>query len=327
MKHLNSSHKTASKHYSFVNILSASDLTRRRLPRMSIVSPVPGPTLWLTACGHGDEVSGMVIIQELFKRLGKALLCGSVHALPLMNPLGFETATRHLPLSREDLNRSFPGNPDGTLGERMAHAISKVIEETRPDLVLDLHNDWIESIPYVLIDHDPGKAQAETVSFIQRIALDSGFCVIRDTDELYTSLSYTLLQKNIPALTVELGKPHVFSELNLEHGFNGIWNMLATLGIVHQTTEPFRYPLPSQYQARRILRYTDKPYGTHTGVIRFMVKPGMSVRGGQGLAQIRNVFGKRLETIKASQAGLILGHADSAAAHPGVPLVALGVPE
>ena len=313
------------RHYSFVKILSGSDLSQRRLPRMSISSQTPGPVVWLTACGHGDEVSGMVVIQEIFNRLGRELLCGSVHAFPLMNPLGFETATRFVPLSLEDLNRSFPGDPKGSLGERMAHSIFSTITSTKPDLVIDLHNDWIESIPYALLDHDAGDAHDDTVALVSKAAFDSGFCVIKDTDALIKSLSYSLLQTEIPAITIELGKPHVFSEANLEHGLKGIWNILIGTGSVAPTADRFEYPLPLKYQNRQILRYTDKPYAMHMGIVRFLVEPGASIKKDQAVAQIRNVFGKRLETVKAPAAGLLLGHADSAAAHPGVPLIAMGL--
>jgi predicted deacylase len=77
---------------------------------MVLESPSPGPVVWLTACVHGDEVGGLVIIPELFKRRGKQLMRGALYAFPLMNPLGFETASRDIILSKEDLNRSFPGN-------------------------------------------------------------------------------------------------------------------------------------------------------------------------------------------------------------------------
>jgi predicted deacylase len=66
---------------------------------MAAESPCPGPVVWLTACVHGDEVGGIVVIQELFKTVRKQLLKGSIYAFPLMNPLGFETASRDIILS------------------------------------------------------------------------------------------------------------------------------------------------------------------------------------------------------------------------------------
>ncbi|MBI2436092.1 MAG: succinylglutamate desuccinylase/aspartoacylase family protein, partial [Candidatus Hydrogenedentes bacterium] len=125
--------------YSFLKILTGSDLSRRRLPLMAAESVLPGPVVWLTACAHGDEVGGIIVIQEVFKRIRRhKLLRGSVLAFPLMNPIGFETATRNITVSQEDLNRSFPGDQHGSLGERIAHRISSYIVQTQPALVLDL---------------------------------------------------------------------------------------------------------------------------------------------------------------------------------------------
>lgn len=112
--------------YSFSPILTGSDLSRRRLALMEAKSENPGPVIWFTAAVHGDEVGGIVIIQEIFKKLKKGpLLKGLLYAFPLMNPIGFESATRNIPVSEEDLNRAFPGNPSGSLAERIADTIFK----------------------------------------------------------------------------------------------------------------------------------------------------------------------------------------------------------
>jgi len=124
-------------HYTFKKIMTGSDLSHRRLPLMTATSANPGPLVWLTACSHGDEVSGIVVIQEIFKGIRRRLLRGSVKAFPLMNPLGFETKSRNITMSREDLNRSFPGSPNGSLGERIANRIFSEIVENKPDIVLE----------------------------------------------------------------------------------------------------------------------------------------------------------------------------------------------
>ena len=70
--------------YSFLKMLTGSDLSRRRLPFMSVESTNKGPIVWLTGCIHGDEVTGIVIIQEVFKRIQKQhLLQGSIYAFPI----------------------------------------------------------------------------------------------------------------------------------------------------------------------------------------------------------------------------------------------------
>lgn len=312
-------------HYSFKKIMTGSDLSRRRLPVMCATSENPGPVVWLTACSHGDEVSGIVVIQEVFKSIRKRLLCGAIHAFPLMNPLGFESGMRHITLSGEDLNRSFPGNASGSLGERIAHKIFDSITATTPDLVVDFHNDWIESMPYVLVDHDPGKAHNTAYRQALHTAKQAGMCVIVDEEELHQSLSFNLLLRDIPAITFELGKPNIVSESNVTFGVEAIWNVLADLGMIAPRDNPFRYPLPPGYAHDKPLRYSDKPYGAKSGIIRFLAAPGDVVHAGQPLARIVNAFGRRQETMIAATDGIVLGHSDSSVAFPGVPVMAFGV--
>ncbi|HIJ72562.1 MAG TPA: hypothetical protein HPP83_00535 [Candidatus Hydrogenedentes bacterium] len=313
--------------YSFKKIMTGSDLSRRRLPLMCATSANPGPLVWLTACGHGDEVSGIVVIQEIFRSIRRRLLRGAVRAFPLMNPLGFETGSRTITMSREDLNRSFPGNPNGSLGERIAHHIFGAITEVRPTLVLDLHNDWMESIPYVLLDRAPGGSHRVAYGGAIRASKETGLCLIVDTEELNRSLSYNLLLHDIPALTLELGKPYVVSESNVAYGLETIWNILAYLEMVAPRDMPFRYPLPAGYGEGKLLKYSDKPYGARTGIIRFLAKPGDIVKAGQPLAKIVNAFGRHQETINAMQEAIVLGHSDSSAAFPGMPVMAFGIPD
>lgn len=308
-----------------MKILTGSDLSHRRLPLMTAASATPGPLVWLTACGHGDEVTGIVVIQEIFKNIRRRLLRGTIRAFPLMNPLGFEIGSRHITISSEDLNRSFPGSPNGSLGERIANRIFSAITEEPPSLVLDLHNDWIESIPYILIDPDPGIRHKPAYQEAVRTSKTAGLCLIVDAEHINRSLSLNLLKRDIPAFTLELGKPNVVSESNVTCGVEAIWNILAHLDMIIPPDRPFQYPLAPGYGQGRLLSYSDKPYGSRTGIIRFMAKPGDVVKKGQRLAKIVNAFGKHQETITAMKDAIVLGHSDSSAAFPGMPVMAFGV--
>jgi predicted deacylase len=307
--------------YSFQKILTGSDLSRRRLPLMSATSASAGPVVWLTACGHGDEVCGIVIIQEVFKKIRRRLLRGAVHAFPLMNPMGFETASRQITMSREDLNRSFPGEPAGSLGKRIAHRIFSAIMETSPDL----HNDWTESIPYVLIDDDPGGAHKAAYAKAASFAEQTGLVAIVDTDELTGTLSDNLLLSDVPALTLELGEPYVINERNVEYGLGVIWNLLADLKMIEPLAERFSYSAPSAYSPGKLLRYSDKPYSSTSGIVRFLAKPGDVVTQGQALARIVNAFGKQQETVRALGDAIVLGHSDLSVVFPGMPIMAFGM--
>ncbi|MBI2799585.1 MAG: succinylglutamate desuccinylase/aspartoacylase family protein [Gammaproteobacteria bacterium] len=311
--------------YSFLKLMTGSDLANRRLPMIGCVSPNPGPLVWLTACSHGDEVGGIAVIHDLFRRLQRQLLRGAVHAFPLMNPLGFESGTRNITISREDLNRSFPGNLHGSLGERIAARIFTRILDAAPDLVLDLHNDWIRSIPFALLDPATAALPAAAYERTCTLARETGLCTIIETDAVEHSLTYNLLARGIPAITLELGESRVVNEIHVVSGIGAIWNVLAHLGLVAPLTEPFRYPLPPRYAQGDMLQYSDKPVGSKSGIIRFLVEPGTEIKAGQAFARITNAFGKHQETVKATQDAIVLGHSDSAAVFPGMPIMAFGI--
>ncbi|MCL4209704.1 MAG: succinylglutamate desuccinylase/aspartoacylase family protein [Phycisphaerales bacterium] len=310
--------------YSFLKIHSASDLSRRRLPVMEAHSGAPGPVVWLTACAHGDEVGGLVVIQEIFKRLRKhPLQRGSLHAFPMMNPLGFEVGTRQIAASEEDLNRSFPGSPTGTLAERIADRIFSTIMTSRPAAAIGLHNDWIHSIPYAVVDPLPPEAPAEVASLALRLASSSGFLIIRDDDHLRRTLPFALMTRGVPSITIELGEAYVVNEKNVDFGVQSVWSMLGHLGVIDPPQPPFVWDGPAHAMGR-VLPYTARPYASMSGVLRFLVRPGAVVKPGQPVARVYNAFGKLQETINAPSEAVVLGHADSSVAFPGAPVMAFG---
>jgi hypothetical protein len=291
---------------------------------MAVESANYGPVVWLTACVHGDEVGGMVIIHEIFKQIRKTLLKGALYAFPLMNPLGFETASRDIILSKEDLNRSFPGNKNGSLAERIAYKTFTTIVQTNPTLVLDLHNDWQKSIPHTLLDAYPGASHEAAYGKAQSFSEKTGLPVVLETDELKKTLTYSLLQHNIPALTLELGESYVVNEKNIEYGVKSVLNILDHIDMIEPLAEPFYYPVPEVCRTQ-ILRYSQRPLSSTSGVIRFLAKPGDMVKKGQSVAKIYDAFGKLEEIITAPDDGIILGHSDFSVAFPGVPVMAFGI--
>ncbi|HCR41782.1 TPA: hypothetical protein DIV45_00175 [Patescibacteria group bacterium] len=316
--------------YSFINVLTGSDLSSRRLALMEAKSTHEGPVVWLTGCVHGEEVGGIAIIQEIFKKLKKEpLISGAVYAFPLMNPMGFEMGSRGIGVSSDDLNRSFPGNSKGSLAERIADKIFTTIMSTHPTLVLDLHNDWTQSIPYTLIDPYPGAEHKEAYEKVKAYAEQTGFVVINeqeeadDKDDLKRTLSGSLLLKNIPAITLELGEAYIVNEQNVEEGVKAIWNILMKLGMVNPTEQKMDYSIPAELQGK-ILHYSHQPVSSASGIIRFKVKPGQLVKKDQPIAKIYNVFGRLEQTLAAEHDGIVLGHADSSVALPGEPIVSFG---
>jgi predicted deacylase len=309
-----------------MTILEGSDISVRRIPRLSAYGPRPGSIIWLTGGVHGDEVTGVVVIHEIFKRLRRRpLLCGELHGFPLLNPMGFEARTRHVPLSGEDLGRSFPGSPTGSPAERIADRVFQAIMEARPALVLDLHNDWRHSIPYTVLDAFVGHRHRVAYAEARKAGRATGFLPLRERGEeaerFRGALSSALLRHDVPALTIELGESDVVNEPNVERGLKCIWRLLGEYGLVEKEPNPYRYKLPPEFSGR-VLHYTEEPLSPRTGIVRFLLRPGELVRQGAPIARICNSLGRMQHTLRAEHDGIVLGHADSAMTHPGLPVMA-----
>lgn len=317
--------------HSFIKILTGSDLSERRLPLMEAKSVNEGPVIWLTACAHGDEVSGIVVIQEVFRRIQrKPLLKGTIFALPLMNPIGFETKTREIPLSGQDLNRAYPGDERGSLAERISHRIFTAITSTKPDLVLDFHNLWKRSIPYTILDPYPGIRHRDVYMRAKAFAKMSGFPIVgeqkkgMDAYNWNNTLSGSLMLAQVPALSIEIGESFIVNETLVDFALKSLWNILSSLGMISSPGKPFHYDVPHRFRGK-ILKYSQHPRTSTSGVIRFLLEPGMPVSKGQPVAKIYNAFGERLETLRSLSDGLVLGHEESSVGFPGLPIMSFGI--
>ena len=99
-------------------LLTGADVT---LPVHVLHGREDGPTVWVSAAIHGDEVAGVEIVRRVLERLQPTHLRGTLLAVPIVNVLGVMAGDRYLP-DRRDLNRSFPGSARGSLAARIAHA-------------------------------------------------------------------------------------------------------------------------------------------------------------------------------------------------------------
>ncbi|RUU37658.1 peptidase M14 [Mesorhizobium sp. M6A.T.Ce.TU.002.03.1.1] len=98
-----------------------------------------GPRLLVTGGNHGNELEGPLVARRLIEWLPEAQTCGRVIVLPVLNPLAVQAWSRNTPLDGLNLNRVFPGRADGSVTERIADAVSRVLLPMA-DTVFDLHS-------------------------------------------------------------------------------------------------------------------------------------------------------------------------------------------
>lgn len=306
-----------------IDVTGMRDIIHRRIPVMTLDSGKSGPVVWLTGCIHGDEPGGAVVIQDVFKALRKpGLNCGVLHALPLINSTGFENVSRFINTDREDLNRCFPGNAKGTMGERIAKRIFDLIAETEPDLVVDLHNDWIQSVPYVVLEprshfrnasqhrRTIGNAAAANLLMVQEAD---------DDDALAQTLTGALIARGFSAFTVEAGGACGIVETSIDSGRAAILGVLHLLGMTN--AGPVN-EAPTRRSAH-VYDYSNRPLCTSSGIIRFSVMPGESIRANQELGRVFSAFGSVEESLRAVRPGYVLGVSDHARALPGTEVIAI----
>jgi predicted deacylase len=305
-----------------IDITGLRDIVQRRIPVLALDSKVSGPVVWLTACIHGDEVGGTVIVHEVFKTLRKLRLnCGTVHALPLINSMGFENVSRYIKTDREDLNRCFPGNVRGSMGKQIARRLFDAILKSQPDLVIDLHNDWVHSVPYILIEPTADYASQETRKNTLAIARATRLLLVEDSDTfhpLHNTLTGAIVEAGIAAFTIEAGGTYGIVEKSVAAGKDAILSTLRHLGMIDapgladQSTED-----------QDLLTYTSQPRCTSNGLIRFAVAPGDTVRTNQILARVYSAFGSCEEKLRATGPGYVLGLGNHARVLPGCEVIAI----
>jgi len=298
------------------------DIVQRRIPVLTADSGVPGPVVWLTACIHGDEVGGTAIVHEVFAQLrAHGLQCGVVHALPLINSMGFENVSRFVNTDREDLNRCFPGNARGTMGERLARRLFDAILKTSPDLVIDLHNDWVRSVPYVLVDPETEYGSRKLFRQALKLARATHLLLVEDSDvfhPLRNTLAGAAGKEGIASFTVEAGGAFSVVEKSVIAGKDAVLSVLRSMQMLDWLREQKDRSRPEQP-----LHYTNRPLCTSSGLIRFAVGAGQAIVRDQHLATVYSAFGSEEERLRAGADGIVLGLEDYARVMPGRAVIAI----
>lgn len=106
---------------------------------ITVIKNGDGPTALLTGANHGDEYEGPVALQELTVTLKPEDISGRVIIVPAFNYPAYRAGTRTSPIDKGNMNRSFPGRPDGTLTEKIADYFQRFLLPLA-DIAVDFHS-------------------------------------------------------------------------------------------------------------------------------------------------------------------------------------------
>lgn len=284
------------------------------------------PVVVVTANVHGDECTGVGAALRLSSMLEASLLRGIVHLYPTVNPEGLERRARKLPDEDQDLNRLFPGEADGSPAERLAWSLWTDLGARSPDLVVDLHADSPDAIPYALLDRAVGlrgQARQSAEAAARSLANASGLTVLHEyPDDRYAryrldrSLSGAVLNRlSIPAVTIEAGPRLYLREDAVTAMCDAVLGMLHALDMVAESPRPHGTRVEGGPWRR-----DSGPRASASGVLLPRVRPGQPLKRGDILADVRSLSGHLLEELAAEHGGFVVSFAERTHVVAGVPV-------
>lgn len=178
-----------------------------------------GPRVGIAGGTHGDEPVTVETVRRLLIELESRELRGSVVAIPCTNPHALQALSRHTPVDELDLNRQFPGDPDGTFSQRLAHVVWSEIENC--DYLIDFHGSGNDAtVDYLYCHGADGIARA------------FGCEIVYDGVHHEGSLSGVAASHGIKPIVSELGGGQQRNDHYLQKGIRGGLNVLKHLGML-----------------------------------------------------------------------------------------------
>lgn len=277
-----------------------------QIPVTVIRGQRPGPTVFVMAAIHGDEINGADMVRRLIFDMNHQKLAGTLIAVPVVNIPGFLSESRYLPYHR-DLNRFFPGRSKGNNADRMAHTIFEEIVK-KCDFGIDLHtaSKGRLNLPHVRGDMANPR--------VRNIARAFGTRILLDNPGVDGSLRKAATDAGVPTIIFEAGETGKFSKKISKAGLRGLMNVLAQLGMWqdHPAVAP-------DFQV--IVKSSEWIRAQRGGMLELKVKPGELIYPGDIIGEIVNPFGKTVHRLRSSLTGIVIGVTTAPLTIPGTAVV------
>ena len=254
---------------------------------IAVIRNGAGPTLYLGAGNHGDEYEGQIALSHLIRTLDPGAIQGRLIILPAANLPAAMAGQRCSPIDDGNLNRSFPGDPNGPPTAAIAHFIESVLLPLC-DAALDLHSGGktLEYLPSALIRHrdacDP--LLAAKLAALKAFGAPIGY-LVSDAREDRT-LTAAADRAGIIAVATELGGAGTASLETLQIANVGVRNMLAHCGLIERAAGEDAGVEP------RLMRVAGPEYYVHApcaGLFEPAFELGDEVAAGQAAGRIHFV--------------------------------------
>lgn len=280
-----------------------------RLPVVVVRGRRSGPVFGITAALHGNELNGIPVAHSLVAAIEPRALRGSLVVIPVLNIPGLLQRTRTFS-DGTDLNHIMPGREDGNESQvYAARLIERVV--THFDYLADLHTASFgrANTLYVRADlDDPVTAQ---MALLQRPSI-----VLHNPAQDHTLRGW-VSSHGRPAITIEIGNPHVFQPKQVNRTLVGLRAVLSQVKMLPRRSMAMG-PAPTLCDHSRWL-YTDTG-----GLLQVLVDLRETVEEDQILARQVDVFGDVVREYRAPYAGIVIGRSVEPVSVTGSRIVHLG---
>lgn len=263
----------------------------------------PGPTIFISAAIHGDELNGIEIISRVINSPRLRYLRGTLIAVPIVNGYGMLHQSRYLP-DRRDLNRCFPGSEKGSQASRLAHLFIKEIV-SKCDYGIDLHTGAIHrsNLPQIRANLDDEVTLKMAHAFGVPVMVNSN---LRDG-----SLRQSAADLGIPMLLFEAGEALRFDEMSIRSGASGVFNVLSHFDMLNPRKSKKEKVEPLVARKSGWVRATD------SGLVIHKKKLGDIVDKDEVIAIIKTPLGKITAKVLSNANGIIIGKQNIPLVHEG----------
>jgi len=264
------------------------------VPVHVLVGQVHRPRVVVTAGIHGDEFEGIRAVGRLLHALDPAALAGTVVLVPVAHPPAHVARTRVSPLDGADLNRIFPGDPNGSPTARLAATLMHALVEGA-DFLIDLHSGgtYTQFAPMVGFRVEPNGIAAASYAAATVFGLPWLWQMSSDAGVF----TYEAARRGVPGLGVEAGGRGGCRAEDVETMYTGVCNVLRYLDMLSGHVPAPILPLPT-YRG-------DWTLSPATGQWESVVALGDTVVAGQRLAAILSVDGEKIATVDARESGFV----------------------
>jgi len=288
----------------FLEVAPLPDGNPYGIPMIIINGVKPGPVLCINSGTHGDEPEGTLAITDLAKEVDPKKLTGTLVLIPVLNVSSFMgkasldvSGVRENPLDWKNLARTFPGDPNGTMTDRLADTVvNKLVPKI--DYAIDCHSGgtrgtshWISG--YAGVEKE--ELRKKSLEIAKSFPLKTLWRI-----PPWAKFASCCIEKDVTICVVETTGQGRADESDVDVLLKGFRNVMINLGMIDGDLSP----VPAD---RKCIDSETYLYAEYTGIIRAKVKTGDLIEKGQLLGVIQDFYGNVKQEVKSPLDGIVTG--------------------